>query len=413
MEPAGPRLNDRPIDYSIDYTDPAKLAEQRALQRKLFEAGYAGLTWPAEYGGRGLTREHELVFAEESRPYRMPNFSIVGLTTFAVCGPTLLAHGSPELLARHIPRILAGDELVIQFFSEPAAGSDLAGIRTRARRDGDSWVLSGSKIWSSGAYYADYGLCLARTDWDLPKHAGLTWFLVPVNAPGLTLRRIRQITGNAEFCEEFFDDVVVSDGDRVGEVNAGWGVARTMLVYERGSGALAAASAPQPMPGVAPDLARLAGDVGNVDQPEVRRLIATAHVHDLARRALRARIGALMAADPSGAAGVASYSKLSSGIYDPIRAGLAMRIAGPRALGWDGPGAGAETALGFLDSRFAAIAGGTCEVQRNAIGERVLGLPKEPSFDQGVPFRQVVADASHWTGTPSRTAPARDSQPDA
>ena len=132
--------------------------------------------------------------------------------------------------------MLAGDEIVAQFFSDPDAGSDLAGVRTQAVRDGDRWILNGSKIWSSGAYYADYGMCLARTDWDVPKHRGLTWFLVPTGAPGVTVERIRQINGNSEFCQEFFTDVELTDDDVIGEVNDGWTVTQTMLLYERGGG---------------------------------------------------------------------------------------------------------------------------------------------------------------------------------
>ena len=151
-----------------------------------------------------------------------------------VCAPTMLAHASPEFLARHIPKILAGEELWVQFFSEPGAGSDLAGITTRATNDGDEWILNGSKIWSSGAYYADYGMCLARTDWEVPKHRGVTWFAVQIDQPGVTVQPVREINGDAEFCQEFFDDVRLSYDEVIGEINQGWRVAQTMLVFERG-----------------------------------------------------------------------------------------------------------------------------------------------------------------------------------
>ncbi len=143
---------------------------ERALQKKIYEAGYAGISWPKEYGGQGLTQEHARVFAEEARSFEMPDLGHAGGTTFGACAQTMLRHGSPEFLARHVPRMLAGDELFVQLFSEPSAGSDLAGITTRAVQDGESWVLTGSKVWTSGAAYADYGMCLARTDFDAPKH---------------------------------------------------------------------------------------------------------------------------------------------------------------------------------------------------------------------------------------------------
>ncbi|OAA27831.1 acyl-CoA dehydrogenase [Frankia sp. EI5c] len=381
---------------------PAALAAARALQRRLFEAGYAGITWPREYGGQGLGAEYERAFVEEARGRRLPNLGIAGGTTFGVCALTMLAHASPEFLRRHIPRILAGDELFVQFFSEPEAGSDLAGVRSRAVREGGRWILNGSKTWSSGAYYADWGMCLARTDWDVPKHRGLTWFAVPITAPGVTVRRIRQITGDAEFCEEFFDDVELTDDDVIGGVNDGWSVAQTMLMFERGGGLSHGGQARKPPRGIAPDLVALARSVGRLDDPAARDLIVRAHVDDVARRALLTRLGHRMRAEPGQAAHLASYAKLAAGVHDPLRANLALRIGGPDAVAWaEGDEAAASTATGFLNSRFMSIAGGTNEVQRNGIGERVLGLPREPSFDSGKPFREVLRDARNWTGRQS------------
>jgi alkylation response protein AidB-like acyl-CoA dehydrogenase len=376
-----------------------EIAAQRALQKKLYLAGYAGITWPEEYGGQGLSADFERAFREEARPYLLPDLGTVGGATMGVCAPTMLAHGSPAFLARHIPRILAGDEIVAQFFSDPDAGSDLAGVRTQAVRDGERWILNGSKIWSSGAYYADVGMCLARTNWDVPKHRGLTWFLVPTDAPGVTIERIRQINGNAEFCQEFFTDVELSDNDVIGSVNNGWTVTQTMLLYERGAGAMQT-QAPRPeRTGLARDIVELLNAVGGRTDPEVLDYAARIHVDDLARAALGRRLAAKMAADPVVAVNIASYAKLASGMLDPVRAGLAMRIAGSSGIAWastDTPGAVAAT--GLLNSRFLSIAGGTNEVQRNSIGERVLGLPREPSFDSTKPFREVVHDAHNWSG---------------
>jgi alkylation response protein AidB-like acyl-CoA dehydrogenase len=378
---------------------PEELADQRALQARMYEAGFAGITWPAEFGGQGLSAEHERAFDEEARSFVLPDLGVVGGATMFVCGPTMLAHASPEFLRVHVPRILAGQELVAQFFSDPDAGSDLAAVRTQAVRDGDRWILNGSKIWSSGAYYADIGMCLARTNWDVPKHRGLTWFAVPIAAPGVTMERINQINGNAEFCQEFFDDVELTDADVIGEVNDGWTVTQTMLLYERGGGAVRA-QASQPAPtGMKHDIVDLMDAVDGWGDTTRRDTAARIHVDDLARAALGRRIGAVMASNPAAAVNLASYGKLASGVFDPLRANHLMRIAGESAIAWgDRATPGGVTALALLNSRFMAIAGGTAQMQRNSIGERVLGLPREPSFDSGKPFRDVVRDAANWSG---------------
>ncbi len=232
-----PRQPDDPAGADPAHWTPERDQRERAIQRILFDGGYAGIAWPKEYGGQGLTPAHQQVFDEAARDFRVAEFGILGRTTWGICVPTMLAHASPAFLARHVPRVLAGEELWVQFFSEPEAGSDLAGVRTRATRDGDRWILRGSKVWSSGAYYADYGLCLARTNWDVPKHRGLTWFAVKVDKPGIEVKPLRQLNDRSEFCQEFFDDVELTDDDVIGEVDHGWTVARTMLVMERQVGA--------------------------------------------------------------------------------------------------------------------------------------------------------------------------------
>ena len=244
-----------------------------------------------------------------------PDLGVAGGVTFGPIGRSLLAHATPEFLQRHIPKILSGEEIWCQFYSEPEAGSDLAGIRTRATRDGDHWILSGSKIWSSGAYYADWAMCLARTDWDAPKHRGLTWFAVPTDAEGVTVNQITQINGNAEFCEEFLDDVVVTDADLIGEVNRGWAVTQTMLVYERGAGeSNTAVREPREL---APDLVDLARRVGRLDDPLARQAIARAHINDYAQYHLGRGIAARLRAQREPDHAVAAYSKLAAGMYTP------------------------------------------------------------------------------------------------
>src|SRR5262245_8749612 len=271
------------VNFGAEEQTIEAIAAQRALQRRLFEAGYAGITWPKQYGGQGLHAAHERIFQEEARGFVLPDLGLVGGATLNVCAPTMLTHASPEFLKRHIPKILAGEELVAQFFSDPDAGSDLAAVRTQAVRDGARWLLNGSKIWSSGAYYADVGMCLARTDWDVPKHRGLTWFLVPTQARGVTIERIQQINGNSEFCQEYFSDVELCDDDVIGQVNDGWTVAQTMLLYERGAGVYRSNAAPKAASGIARDVLELAASVGALGDRAARELIAQIHVDDLAR----------------------------------------------------------------------------------------------------------------------------------
>ncbi|MGD9752559.1 MAG: acyl-CoA dehydrogenase family protein [Acidimicrobiia bacterium] len=374
-----------------------QLAGQRALQKRLFDGGFAGITYPAEYGGRGLTVRHERAFNEEGRRFVLPDLGVAGHVTMGPIGRSIAAHGSPELKARHLPRILAGEELWCQFYSEPEAGSDLAGIRTRATRDGDRWILNGSKIWSSGAHLADWAMCLARTDWSVPKHRGLTWFAVPTNAKGVTIRQIHQINGNAEFCEEFLDDVEVTDADVIGEVNRGWAVTQTMLVYERGAGGSGGGRG-EPRE-LAPDLVALARKVGRTDDPAARQAIARAHINDYAQYHLRRAMAARLRASATPDAAVAAYAKLAAGVFTPQRARLGLEVGGPAALTWSPDDErGGRPALDYLNGRIVSIAAGTNEVQRNGIGERILGLPREPSFDTNKPFDEVLRAARDFDG---------------
>jgi len=373
----------------------SEIESSRSLQRRLFEAGYAGISYPKEYGGRGLTMEHERVFREEAAGYRTPEFGGAGAVTFGAVGRSLVAHASKDFLNRHIPKILAGEELWCQFYSEPDAGSDLAGIRTSATQDGDCWILNGSKIWSTGAYYADWAMCLARTDWEAPKHRGLTWFAVPTNADGLTIERILQIDGSSGFCQEFLEQVTVGKDDVIGEINRGWSVAQTMLVYERGAGEMGASTL-EPR-ALAPDLVALAKKVGRDEESSVRQSIARAHVNDYAQYHLGKRIAARLQSSANPDPGVAAYGKLASGTLAPIRARLAIDIGGTEALLWHRGDSSAQTyAIDYLNGRMTAIAAGTNEVQRNGIGERVLGLPREPTFDSTTPFSEVLRKAQAW-----------------
>ncbi|WP_018506124.1 acyl-CoA dehydrogenase family protein [Parafrankia discariae] len=373
---------------------------ERALQKKLHQAGYAGINWPREYGGQGLSDEHARAFAEEAAGYRTPELGHAGGTTYGPVSKTLIRHGSPEFLARHLPRILSGDELFVQLFSEPNAGSDMAGITTKAVRDGDDWLITGSKIWTSGASYADFGMCLTRTNWDAPKHRGLTWFAVPLRAEGVTIQPIREITGDSEFCQEFLDEVRVSADEVIGEVDQGWTVAQTMLLVERSSGRDDPLNMPPAQAAeIDPFLLEVARAAGRADDPVARQAIARIHTTDWARGELGRRITGLLRSSDKPAAGIASYWKLAAGVHDPLRARLVMEIGQGMPLVWRGDD-GRRAALDYLNSRVWSIAGGSNEMQRNAISERVLGLPREPSFDRGKPFSEVLHNARRWLENP-------------
>ena len=225
------RGSGRAGDDAGDIADRDLVSESKAFQARLFDAGFAGITWPTEYGGQGLSNEYQRAFNEESADFEM----LTGTFTIGLgmCGPTILAHGSEEQKQRYIQPMLRADEVWCQLFSEPGAGSDVASLQSRAIRDGDEYVLNGQKVWTTGAHYCDYGIVIARTDPDQPKHRGISMFIVDMKAPGVTVKPLRQITGGSSFNEVFFDDVKIPVDHLVGERNEGWRAAITMLMNER------------------------------------------------------------------------------------------------------------------------------------------------------------------------------------
>ncbi len=214
-----------------DRGDESAWERARELQKRLYVGGFAGICFPREYGGLGLDVAYQKAFDVEAFGYEMP--LILNIPTFTICCASLLDTASEAQKRQHISAALRGEEVLVQLLSEPSGGSDLAGLITRAERNGDTWIINGAKTWSTSAFAADYGLLLARTDWTVPKHEGLTMFLAPIKAPGVTLRRIRQVDGSTEFCEEFFDGLRLGDDAVVGEVNNGWDVASRLLHHER------------------------------------------------------------------------------------------------------------------------------------------------------------------------------------
>jgi alkylation response protein AidB-like acyl-CoA dehydrogenase len=376
---------------------PEELARDRVRQKAVYDAGYLGITLPVEYGGQGLSRKHQQAWNVAAQAYEVPApGGIASHVTIGVIVPTLLAHASEEQKRSWIPRMLSGEEIWAQLLSEPGAGSDLAGIQTRAVRDGDKWVLTGSKIWSSGAMCADYGICLARTDWDVPKHKGLTWFKVPLRDQRVTVRPVREINGSTEFCEEFLDGVEVGDDMVIGEVNGGWQIAGTMLTVERGGGSgQSAAAVPPGQRRLAPDLVELARQRGLTGDRATRQLIAKAHVNDYMQAQLAKRLAEAMMAGTADAT-AASLIKLGVGIITPLRAAAAIEIAGRRGVAWADGEPGEAVSINFLNGRILSIAGGSNQIQRNIISERTLGLPREVSADSDKPFREVLRDASKF-----------------
>jgi alkylation response protein AidB-like acyl-CoA dehydrogenase len=357
------------------------VAARRAWQGKLAEAGLAGVTWPKEYGGQGLGPIEQVICNQEIARAKVPG--ILDAIGVGMLGPTIIAHGSDEQKARHLGPMLHGDEVWCQMFSEPAAGSDLAAVQTRARlQDDGSWRLTGQKVWTTNAQFSAYGLLLARTDIDAHKHKGLTMFLVPMDAPGVTVRGLRQISGEAEFNEVFFDDVALDADAVVGGVGNGWGTALTTLMFERVTIGLGGEGLGFNSNRFAQAIAR---DEHARRDPEVRRQLGEIAADLLAVRFTGYRtLTALQRGQiPGPEAGLAKVTIVNGAIH----AGeLIADVEGPDALAQDSEWAYMISFLPGLKS-----AGGTEEILRNTIGERVLGLPPEPRLDKGIPFSELRA----------------------
>jgi alkylation response protein AidB-like acyl-CoA dehydrogenase len=361
--------------------DAEHVRRGKAWQRTLFDGGWAGIAWPREYGGLGGTPAEARAFAQEQARFD------VDVGVFAVgigmVGPTLIVHGTEEQKRRYLPALLRGDEVWCQLFSEPGAGSDLAGLRTRAVRDGDEWVVNGQKVWSSGAHHSELGILLARTDPDAPKHQGITYFVLDMHAPGIEVRPLRQINGVAHFNEVFLTDVRVPHVNVVGEVNGGWAVAQTTLGAERaligGGGAVGFR-----------DLARLARDQGRAGDPVLRQRLADAYIRFEVLKFLGRRAQAAQR-DGRRAGAEASVLKLAMSRHVALNGDLALALEGAPAMLLHGNAPyGGFWQQSFLNQWGVRIGGGTEQVQRNVIGERVLGLPPEPRPDKGVPFRELL-----------------------
>ncbi len=386
----GPLRNQRSDEQEL-----AAVAREREIQRMLFDAHLAGICFPPEYGGQGLTPEHQRTLNDELSGYEYP--ARLQAPTFSPCAAVLLDFGTEAQKKRHIPAILKGEEIWMQFLSEPSGGSDVAGALTSAVRDGDEWVLNGSKIWTTGAWWSDWGLCLARTNWDVPKHRGLSVFILPIRQAGLDVHRIEMLNGSREFCQEFLTDVRVPDTDRVGAVDDGWTVGTRWMVHERmlSSSPLVTRPVGGGQTGIgASFVGEVAKDSGRIAEPLVRDLMGEARMLDLVDIALQRRIsdgitsGAM--SDQSAAIG-----RLFSGINTARVRSITFELGGIASAAWsDDDGELVFCGSDYLMRQVSCIGGGTTEMARNVISERVLGMPREQSQDRNMAFRDVPRSSS-------------------
>ncbi|MGW6495395.1 acyl-CoA dehydrogenase family protein [Nonomuraea angiospora] len=354
------------------------IARAKEFMAKLHDAGYSGITWPRRWGGQGLTQAEERAFAAEARDFTLPTYVFsIGL---GMTGPTLVDRGTDAQRERFVRPLLRGEEIWCQLFSEPGAGSDVASLQTRAERDGDHWIVNGQKVWTSVAHHADWGLLLARTDVEVPKHKGLTMFVVDMHHPGVTVRPLKDMTGRSNFNEIFFDDVPIPDEHRVGEVNDGWSVAVTTLLHERLSISAGVGMSGQKEDPTSLEALRRVVDTGD---PLVRDELVELHIRSRALALFNQRLAQETEAGIfPGARG--SAAKLLLAELTMFQADLATRLAGPEAVLGDSPLAQAISLAPAM-----SLGGGTNEIMRNIVGDRVLNLPPEPRVDKTVPFKDL------------------------
>jgi acyl-CoA dehydrogenase len=372
----------------IESPDTGKMAAARAWQKKKAEAGYARITWPKGMGGIGGTPMQSIVFNQEEAKFDVASGGPFGIG-LGMCIPTLMTYGDDAAKKRYVWPAVTGDEIWCQLFSEPAGGSDVAGLRTRAEKDGGEWVINGQKIWTTGAQFSDYGILLTRTDPDAPKHKGLTMFYIDMHAPGVDVRPIRQLSGASGFNEVFFTDLHVKDSQRLGEVGQGWQVALTTLMHER--------------------LAVGGGQGGGLDVKELMSLARTLELEDgpaLKNAAVRDKIAdwyvrsaglkyttyrtmtALSQGKQPGPEASIAKIVVASKLQD--LSAFAMELEGEAGAlkGEDSPMHGAFQ-MGWMNAPGLRIAGGTDEILRNIIAERVLGLPPDVRVEKDIPFNKL------------------------
>ena len=363
------------------------LEQAKVWQKQKYDAGWACMGWAPEFGGRGASAIEEVIWRQEESQYDLPaSFFLIGQ---GMIGPTLMAWASDEDKARFLPPLASGEQVWCQLFSEPAGGSDLAALRTRAERDGNDWVINGQKIWTSGAHYSDYGVIVVRTDPTVPKHKGLSYFYVDMKAPGVEVKPIKQLTGDSDFNEVYFTDVRVSDSQRLGEVGQGWQVSLTTLMNER---------------------AAIGGSFGQMDVSLAMSVAEEVEIDGrpaLEDSAVRARIANWYVQEAGlKYTGYRSLTALSRGALPGPENSIGKLVGAPKMQAMSSylmdllgaSGAIADESLAakagiiqraYMGAPGLRIAGGTDEIMANIIAERVLGLPQEPRLDKGIPFNEV------------------------
>ncbi|MFL2501829.1 MAG: acyl-CoA dehydrogenase family protein [Luminiphilus sp.] len=374
-----------PNDDAFRALTPLEQAKQ--WQKQKYDAGWACIGWAPEFGGRGASPIEEVIWRQEESQYDLPaNFFLIGQGMIA---PTLMAWASDEDKARYLRPLASGEEVWCQLFSEPAGGSDLAALRTRAERDGDEWIINGQKIWTSGAHFSDYGVIVVRTDPTVPKHTGLSYFYVDIKAPGVEIKPIKQLTGDSDFNEVYFNDVRVSDQQRLGEVGQGWQVSLTTLMNER---------------------AAIGGGFGQMDVALAMSVAQKVEIDGrpaLEDASVRARL-ANWYVQESGLkyTGYRSLTALSRGALPGPENSIGKLVGAPKMQAMssylmdllEASGAITDESLAteagiiqraYMGAPGLRIAGGTDEIMANIIAERVLGLPQEPRLDKGIPFNEV------------------------
>jgi alkylation response protein AidB-like acyl-CoA dehydrogenase len=391
-------------------THPHEQMSKRAWRELVVDERWSALRWPSEWFGRDLSDEDAKAVEAE---FATAGAAGTGQDIFNLWAGTMLAYGSDELKRQFLRPLLLDDVAMCLLYSEPGAGSDLAGLRTTAVRDGDEWIVNGQKVWTSGARGADYGMLIARTDWDVPKHRGITFFWFPMHQPGVEVRPLRQATGDARFNEVFLTDARVADSHRLGDTGKGWWVLQTALAYERAvmgvssraersrgtalagndvepEGATAKAHGRIPLPDLS--LIELARAKDKHCDPHVCQALARLHVMRVTNEWNGARAQAEMKA--GGSSPVASLGKLAmSGILHYAARVQGQLLGMEATLDGDQQPRARDANYSQLNAYFTSIGGGTDQIQRNIIGERILGLPREPEIDRDVPFRDVRASS--------------------
>jgi alkylation response protein AidB-like acyl-CoA dehydrogenase len=380
---------------AIETNNPEKLDEARkgfdffGWSRTIGMSGYGAPLWPREYGGLSGEPWMQNVTREELARYRLPTVG-VNILGVGLAGPTLIAHGSEEQKRRYLQKILTSEEIWCQLFSEPGAGSDLASAGTRATRSNGEYIVNGQKVWTSIAQLSHFGMLLARTDPDVPKHDGLSYFIVDMKSPGVDIRPLKQITGSSEFNEVYFNDVRIPAENLVGVEGDGWRVARTTLMNERVA-----------LSGLSLDSAAFAGgarkdpwtmfveSIPNREDARVRQFIAKAYIEKEVKEItqFRANMARMSGAQPGPEGGV---TKVYNAEFNKWRSNKIMNANGPASIAWaKGDGEAENRAHAFLRARANSIEGGTSEILRTQMGERILGLPREPEVDKGIPWKDI------------------------